>query len=212
MELAAWKSELRPMVAVTLALIVITAVIYPLAVTGIGQAVFSRQANGSLVKVNGNDVGSSLVGQQFTGDEYFQGRPSAAGAGYDASNSSGSNLAPTSAKLINGIHNQADQSANFDGLVDRAGAFRQANGLAANIALPSDAVTASASGLDPHISPATARLEVGRVAKARGASDADILNLVNQYAEEPVLGFIGQPRVNVLKLNITLDQRYPVKK
>jgi K+-transporting ATPase ATPase C chain len=211
MELAAWKSELRPMVAVTLALIVITAVLYPLAVTGIGQAAFNRQANGSLVKVNDNDVGSSLVGQQFTGDQYFQGRPSAAGAGYDASNSSGSNLAPTSAKLINGIHAQTDPSANFDGLVDRAAAFRQANGLDSNVVIPSDAVTASASGLDPHISPATARLEVGRIAKARRASEADILNLVNQYTEEPALGFIGQPRVNVLKLNIALDQRYPVK-
>jgi K+-transporting ATPase ATPase C chain len=212
MELAAWKAELRPLFAVTIVLIIITAVLYPLAVTGIGQAAFNRQANGSLVKVNGNDVGSSLVGQQFSGDQYFQGRPSAAGAGYDASNSSGSNLAPTSDKLINGIHDAADPSTSFDGLKDRATAFRQANGVAASVLLPSDAVTASASGLDPHISPATALLQVNRVAQARGASEADTLNLVNQYTEEPVLGFIGQPRVNVLKLNIALDQRYPVKK
>jgi len=212
MELAAWKSELRPLFAVTIALMIITAVLYPLAVTGIGQAAFNRQANGSVVKVNGNDVGSSLIGQQFTGDQYFQGRPSAAGAGYDASNSSGSNLAPTSDKLINGIHNQADPSTNFDGLVDRATAFRQANSVDAGALLPSDAVTASASGLDPHVSPATALLEVSRVAKARGASEADIRALVNEYTEGTVLGFIGQPRVNILKLNIALDQRYPVKK
>jgi len=211
MELTAWKSELRPLVAVTLALVIITAVIYPLAVTGIGQAAFNRQANGSMVKANGNDVGSSLIGQQFTGDQYFQGRPSAAGTGYDASSSSGSNLGPTSNKLINGIHNQAAPSTNFDGLKDRATAFRAANRLDASTVLPADAVTASASGLDPHISPATARLQVGRVAKARGVPEADILNLVNHYTEEPVIGFIGQARVNVLKLNIALDRQFPLK-
>lgn len=211
MEIAAWKSELRPLFAVTIVLIIITAVLYPLAVTGIGQAAFNRQANGSLIKVNGNEVGSSLVGQQFTGDQYFQGRPSAAGAGYDASSSSGSNLAPTSDKLINGIHNQANPNANFDGLTDRAAAFRAANGLDASTALPADAVTASASGLDPHISPATARLETSRVAKARGVARADILKLVDQYTEKPVLGFLGQSRVNVLKLNIALDQQFPLK-
>ncbi len=212
MELAAWKAELRPLLAVTTALVIITAVLYPLAVTGIGQAAFNRQANGSLIKINGDDVGSSLVGQQFTGDQYFQGRPSAAGDGYDASNSSGSNLGPTSDKLINGIHDQADPSANFDGLKDRAAAFRQANGLDASVLLPSDAVTASASGLDPQVSPATARLQVSRVAKARGASESDIRALVDDYTEGTILGFIGQPRVNILKLNIALDQRYPVKK
>ena len=136
MELTAWKSELRPLFAVTIVLVIITAVLYPLAVTGIGQAVFNRQANGSLVKVDGNAVGSSLIGQDFSGDQYFQGRPSAAGAGYDASSSSGSNLAPTSDKLINGIHDQADPSANFDGLKDRASAFRQANGVDASVLLP----------------------------------------------------------------------------
>ncbi|HEY5475221.1 MAG TPA: K(+)-transporting ATPase subunit C [Tepidiformaceae bacterium] len=212
MELASWKSELRPLVAVTIALIIITAVLYPLAVTGIGQAAFNRQANGSLIKVDGNDVGSSLIGQQFTGDQYFQGRPSAAGTGYDASNSSGSNLAPTSDKLINGIHDPADPSTSFDGLKDRATAFRQANGVDAGVLLPSDAVTASASGLDPHISPATAKLEVSRVAKARGASAAAIQQLVDQYTERPALGFVGQSRVNVLKLNIALDAQFPVSK
>ena len=212
MELAAWKSELRPLVAVTLALIIITAVIYPLAVTGIGQAAFNRQANGSLIKVAGNDVGSSLIGQDFSGDQYFHGRPSAAGAGYDASSSSGSNLAPTSDKLINGIHDPADPSTSFDGLVDRATAFRAANGVDAGVLLPSDAVTASASGLDPHVSPATALLQVSRVAKARRASEADVRALVNKYTEATVFGFIGQPRVNVLKLNIALDAQYPTSK
>ncbi len=202
--------ELRPLAAGTHTQLVITTVAYPLAVTGIGQALFHRQANGSIVSVNGRDVGSSLIGQSFTGDQYFQGRSSAAGNGYDATSSSGSNLGPTSAKLINGIHDQVDPTANFDGIVDRVNAFRQGNGLDNNQPLPSDAVTASASGLDPHVSPATARLQVARVAKARGVSESEIRELVGEYTEGRALGFVGEPRVNVLKLNIALDARFPV--
>lgn len=206
-----WKAELRPLAAVTIALMIITAVGYPLVVTGIGQVIFNRQANGSIVAVNGTDVGSSLIGQNFAGDQYFQGRPSAAGSGYDAANSSGSNLGPTSDKLINGVADDraTDADESFAGIKQRAEAFRASNGVAAQQQLPSDSVTASASGLDPHVSPATARLQVARVAKARNATEDAIRRLVDEYTEGAAFGFIGAPRVNVLKLNIALDQRYP---
>jgi K+-transporting ATPase ATPase C chain len=213
-----WKDirkELRPLFGVTIALLIITAVIYPLVVTGIGQVLFNRQANGSFISVHGQDVGSSLVGQAFTGDQYFQGRPSAAGAGYDAANSSGSNLGPTSDKLFNGIADDPatpDADESFAGITQRVATFRDANGVPANQKLPSDSVTASASGLDPHTSPATARLQVARVAKARGTDEAAVRKLVDDYTESRALGFIGEPRVNVLKLNIELDKRFPMAK
>lgn len=203
------RTELRPLIAVTAGLLIITAVIYPLAVTGIGQVFFNRQANGSFISVNGEDVGSSLVGQSFADPAYFHPRPSAAGAGYDASSSSGSNLGPTSDKLINGVHDPSNPDQNFDGIKDRVAAFRKENGLADDVVIPSDAVTASASGLDPHVSPATARLQVGRVARARGADEAAVRKLVDEYTEAATFGFIGEPRVNVLKLNIALDKRFP---
>jgi len=206
------RHELRPLLVVTLLLLLITAVAYPLTVTGIGQLVFRRQANGSFVEVEGRPVGSSLVGQNFTGDEYFWPRPSAAGAGYDAASSSGSNLGPTSAKFIQGIDDDpatADINESFAGIVQRVAAFQEANALAGDIELPADAVTASGSGLDPHVSPATARLQVARVAEARGVSEDDIRAIVDDFTEDAFLGFIGQPRVNVLKLNIELDERHP---
>ena len=204
--------ELRPLAVVAAALMLITTVAYPLLVTGIGQLAFNRQANGSLVQVNGSDAGSSLIGQAFTSEWYFQGRPSAAGAGYDAASSSGSNLGPTSDKLINGV---ADDPATTDvdesvaGIAQRAEAYRAANGLPAGQVLPSDSVTASASGLDAHISPANALLQVGRVAGARSADPSAIRRLVDQYTEGRAFGFIGEPRVNVLKLNIALDAQFP---
>lgn len=201
----------RPLAVVTAMLLLITAVAYPLLITGVGQVAFKRQANGSMISVGGQEVGSSLVGQAFAGDQYFQGRPSAAGAGYDGASSSGSNLGPTSAKLIDGIHDPANPDIDFDGIKDRAAAFREANGLAADAVLPADAVTASGSGLDPHVSPATARLQVARVAKARGATEPAVRALVDEFTEGRVLGVIGEPRVNVLKLNIALDERFPRK-
>lgn len=207
--------ELRPLAVVAAALMLITTVIYPLAVTGIGQAAFGRQANGSIVQVNGEAVGSSLIGQTFAGAGYFQGRPSAAGAGYDASSSSGSNLGPTSDKLINGVVDDpktADVDESFAGIKQRAETYRTANGLAAGQTLPSDSVTASASGLDPHISPANARLQIERVATARSATPADLRGLVDEYTEHAAFGFIGEPRVNVLKLNMALDRRFPAAK
>jgi K+-transporting ATPase ATPase C chain len=192
------KAELRPLAGITIGLLLITAVAYPLAITGIGQAFFNRQANGSLIEVDGEAVGSSLVGQVFVGAEYFHGRPSAAGDGYDAASSSGSNLGPTSATLLERIEAGAAE-------------FRSENGLAPDSELPADAVTASSSGLDPHISPATARLQVARIADARGASEIEIRDLVDEYTEDPFLGFIGKSRVNVLKLNIALDERFPLE-
>jgi K+-transporting ATPase ATPase C chain len=193
--------------------LLITTLAYPLAVTGIAQALFNRQANGSFIEVDGRPVGSSLVGQSFTGEAYFWGRPSAAGAGYDAASSSGSNLGPTSAKFINGVEDDPstpDIDESFAGIVQRVAAFREANGLGESVEIPADAVTASASGLDPHLSPATARLQVGRVAAARGVPEEEIRELVDDHTESAFLGFIGQDRVNVLKLNLALDERFPL--
>jgi K+-transporting ATPase ATPase C chain len=207
------RNELRPLAAVTLLLMLITVVLYPLAVTGIGQALFSRQANGSLLDVDGVDVGSSLIGQTFEAAEYFHPRPSAAGTGYDGASSSGSNLGPTSDKLINGVRDDiatAGVDESFAGLVQRAAAYREENGLAADVEIPADAITASGSGLDPHISPANARLQAARVAAARGVSEAEVLALVEDAIEEPFLGFIGAERVNVLKLNVDLNERFPL--
>jgi K+-transporting ATPase ATPase C chain len=208
----ALRGQFRPLVGVSLMLMFLTVVIYPLVVTGIAQVAFPSQANGSIVEVGGKAVGSSLVGQLWEGDTYFHGRPSAAGAGYDAAASSGSNLGPTSAKLIEGIHDPANPAGDVDGIKDRAAAFRETNGLADDAILPSDAVTASASGLDPHVSPATARLQVARVAKARGVAEADVRAVLDEHTELPALGIIGEPRVNVLLLNIALDARFPAKR
>lgn len=207
------RKELRPLLGVTILLLIITAIIYPLVVTGVAQVAFNRRANGSMIKVNGATVGSSLVGQAFSGEAYFHGRPSAAGAGYDAANSSGSNLGPTSAKLIEGVEDDpatADVDESFAGIQQRVADFRESNGIAGGLDLPADSVTASASGLDPHISPATARLQIARVASARGVSEEAVRALVDDYTESAFLGFIGQDRVNVLKLNIALDERFPV--
>lgn len=184
------RHRLWPAVALLLAMTVITGVIYPVAVTAIAQVVFPSQANGSLIVVDGKTVGSSLIGQAFSDDKYFWGRPSAAGKdGYDASGSAGSDLGPTSKALIDRI--TAD--------VDR---LRAANG---GGPVPVDLVTGSASGLDPDISPAAAEYQVARVAQARGLSVDDVRAAVARHTEQPFLGFIGEPRVNVLLLNLDLD-------
>jgi K+-transporting ATPase ATPase C chain len=164
--------------------------------TGIGQVLFPNQANGSLVRDSaGNVIGSAILAQNFTQPQYFHPRPSAAGSdGYDATSSGASNLGPTSQKLI-------------DSVTDRTTAYRQENGLAADAPVPVDAVTASASGLDPDISPANAMLQAGRVARARGLPEDQVRNLVNQYTEGRTLFVLGEPRVNVLKLNLALDGR-----
>jgi K+-transporting ATPase ATPase C chain len=187
-------SEIRSSVIVTLVLAVVCCGLYPLVVFGIGQALFHDKANGSLiVEPNGIIKGSRLLGQQFTGEKYFHSRPSVAGNGYDATSSGGSNLGPTSQKLRDSIaQNLAD--------------YRSQNGLATNAPVPADAVTASASGLDPHISPENAQLQVARVAKARGLSEEKVKALVDQFTEPPQWGFLGQAGVNVLLLNLALDQ------
>jgi K+-transporting ATPase ATPase C chain len=184
----------RTAVIMLLLLTALTGVVYPLLMTGISPVLFPYQANGSLVRDSGGTiVGSELIGQNFSDPRYFHSRPSAAGtAGYDASSSSGSNLGPTSKSLA-------------DSVADRVAMYRQENGLPANTPVPVDAVTASASGLDPHIIPANARLQVGRVARERGLSEDQVRRLVDPYTEGRTLGFIGEPRVNVLKLNRTLD-------
>jgi K+-transporting ATPase ATPase C chain len=247
------RRRLWPAFALLVAMTLITGVAYPALVTGIAQVVFPSQANGSLVVVNGQTVGSSLIGQAFSKPEYFWGRPSAAGAdGYDASGSAGTNLGAIDPRLIGfvpGVNTvgldgaesdvnpfatpadpncvptdadgavvispSADQeyATNPDGtyvcyantIPQRAIAYRQANGLAADAKVPVDIVTTSASGLDPQISPAAAETQVARVAAARGMTEEAVRAAVARHTEQPVLGFLGLARVNVLMLNLDLD-------
>ena len=190
------RDQLRPAIVMTLLLCALTGLVYPAVVTGLAQILFPRQANGSLVTVNGRVVGSALIGQPFAQPWYFHPRPSAAGNGYDDTLSSGTNLGPTSAKLIDTLITQA---------VDRV----VANEHAVKGTIPADMVTSSASGLDPHISPANALLQAARVAKARGASDSAMRALVEQHIEGRQFGLLGEPRVNVLLLNIAVDSVFP---
>lgn len=186
-------SEIRGAVMSTLILAVVCCGIYPLVVFGIAQVAFKDKANGSLiVDKDGTIRGSRLLGQQFADAKYFHPRPSAAGAGYDAANSSGSNLGPTSQKLNNAIQ-------------DRIAVYRTENGLKETDAVPADAVTASASGLDPHISRRNAELQAARVARARGLSNDKVRELIKQNTAKADLGILGEPGVNVLKLNLALD-------
>jgi K+-transporting ATPase ATPase C chain len=187
--------QLRPAILILVMLTLITGVAYPGVVTAIGQVAFPSQANGSFITVNGAQVGSSLIGQAFDQPKYFWGRPSDAGAtasnpaGYDGTSSAGSNLGPTSKALIDRITASVDQ-------------LRQANG---NAPIPVDLVTTSASGLDPDISPAGAEYQVARVAAARGMTPDAVRAVVARHTTQPLLGFIGEPIVNVLELNLDLD-------
>ena len=194
-------------------MLIICCAAYPALVWGIGQVFFKNQANGSLITVNGPVVGSALLGQGFSKPIYFQPRPSAAGAGYDPTASGGTNLGPTSDKLINGIPdtlpNGKPNPSGFDGIKTLAAAYRTANGLAPNAPVPVDAVTRSASGLDPEISVANADLQAARVAKARNISVEQVDQLIEQNTRGRGLGFLGEPGVNVLELNIALDKVAP---
>jgi potassium-transporting ATPase KdpC subunit len=245
-----WE-QILPGLRIKLFLTVVLGVGYPLLMTGISQVIFPRQANGSLIKDGDKVIGSDLIGQSFSKPEYFHPRPSSAGGGYDPTASSGSNLGPTSAKLIHGTTKMDDKKnevVDFDGIslrivhycldndipyessvpLDR---FRDAKGDLDDVKLikafnddkaplvftpksliPADAVTASASGLDPHISPDSAHLQAARVAKARGIQTDQANQLVVQFTEGPDLSLLGEPRVNVLRLNLALDQQFPVKK
>ena len=184
----------RTAVLMVVVLTVLLGIVYPLLMTGVSQLLFPAQANGSLIRDNsGTVVGSALLAQNFTDEKYFHPRPSAAGsAGYDATASGGSNLGASNQKLI-------------DSVTDRAAAYRAENGLADDAPVPVDAVTASASGLDPDITPANALLQVNRVASARGVSPDQVRALVDRYTEGRTLGILGEPRVNVLKVNLALD-------
>ncbi len=183
--------QLRPALLVLVILTVLTGVVYPLVVTGAAQMFFPAQANGSLVMLGGAVVGSALLGQANADPRYFQPRPSA--TGYGTLPSGGSNLAPTSVDLAAAV-------------AQRAADFRAANGLAADAAVPTEMLFASGSGLDPHISPDAARWQVARVAAVRGLDEAAVAALVEAHVEGPQLGIFGQPRVNVLLLNLALDE------
>lgn len=188
--------DLRTAIIAFIAFSALLGLAYPATITAVAQLLFERQADGSFVERDGEIVGSSLVGQKFRGPQYFHPRPSAAGAeGYDASASSGSNLGPSSQALVDRVSEDAER-------------VRAENGLAADADVPVDSVTTSASGLDPHISPAYADLQVARIAAERGVSEDDVRGLVDDHTDGSSLGVLGEPRVNVLMVNLALDETF----
>jgi K+-transporting ATPase ATPase C chain len=188
-----WRQS-APAVLAIVVFTVLCGVVYPLAVTGIGQVAFHHKANGSLIEQGGVVIGSELLGQNFSAAGYFWPRPSAAGAtGYDGSSSGGSNLGPTNEDLLAAVAQRVED-------------YRKANNLAVDAPVPVDAVTTSASGLDPHISVANARFQTARVAQARGVTEDKVKAVVESHIDDPIAGFLGERRVNVLQLNLALDQ------
>jgi K+-transporting ATPase ATPase C chain len=190
------RRQLVPALLILIVFTVLTGLIYPLVVTGVAQVAFPNRADGSLIKRDGKVVGSKLIGQNFSAPRYFQPRPSAAGDGYDGMSSSASNLGPSNPVLISDVRK-------------RVAVYRRVNRVPANVAIPADAVTASGSGLDPNISPANARLQAPRVARARGLPLGDVLAAIDDHADGPSLGFLGERGVNVLELNLALDSTSP---
>jgi potassium-transporting ATPase KdpC subunit len=188
------RRNLVAAILMTIVTTVILGIIYPLAMTAIAQVAFHENANGQLIERNGHVVGSRMIGQGFTKPGYFHSRPSAAGMGYDAANSAGSNLGPTNRKLIDAV------KANVD-------AARKEN---PNAPVPVDLVTASASGIDPHLTPAAAEFQVPRVARERGMSEAALRSIVSAHTQGRQFGFLGERRVNVLELNLALDAAHPM--
>ena len=186
------SKQIYPAIAITVVLTVLLGIVYPVVVTVLAQLMFRDKANGSLIEKDGRVIGSRLIGQTFSGPGYFHSRPSAAGTGYDATASVGTNLGPTSRTLI---------ETNVKSAVD---ALREEN---PDASIPVDLVTASCSGLDPHITPAAAEFQVARVARERRLAAEDVRRLVNEHTEGRQLGFLGEPRVNVLELNLALDSR-----
>lgn len=184
------KKNLITAVLMTIATTLLLGIVYPLVVTGLAQVLFPRQANGDLIQIEGKTVGSRLIGQIFTGPGYFHSRPSAAGAGYDATASNGSQLGPTNHQLVERVRDDV----------------AKAHGENPGVPVPIDLVTTSASGLDSDITPAAAAFQVPRIAKARGMAEDELRQLVAKHTEGRQLGFLGEPRVNVLELNLDLDQ------
>jgi K+-transporting ATPase ATPase C chain len=189
------KKNFVTAILMTLATTILLGIVYPLAVTGLSQVLFPAKANGQLLEANGKIIGSRIIGQAFTAPEYFHSRPSAAGNGYDPTNTNGSQLGPTNQKLIDRV--KADVAA--------------ANVENPAVPVPIDLVTTSASGLDPEISPAAAAFQLPRVAKARGIDEEQLRQIVARHTEARQLGFLGEPRVNVLELNLELDKEFPAK-
>lgn len=193
------SDQLRPAILSVLVLTLLTGCAFPLLLFAIARPLFPRQAGGTLVTRGGAVIGSELIGQEFTRPEYFQSRPSAAGSGYDGTSSGGTNLGPNNPKLNNG-------AADFAGIRQLAEEYRKRNGLAPDAPIPIDAVTRSGSGLDPDITPANAALQIPRVARARGLSEEAVRQLAANHTKGPQFGFLGNPRVSVLELNLALDQ------
>jgi K+-transporting ATPase ATPase C chain len=190
------KKNLITAVLITIATTILLGIVYPLVVTGIAQVMFPKKANGQLIQKDGKTVGSSIIGQSFSGPGYFHSRPSAAGNGYDAANSGGSNFGPTNQKLIVRVHQDVTSLQTEN----------------PNQTVPIDLVTTSASGFDPHITPAAAEYQLARIAKERGTTVDRLRALLAKHTEGRQLGILGEPRVNVLELNLELDERFPTSK